>query len=293
MAERASLNLVYHCFSIPLVCILLGNHVLGDNRISGLPFGTAQLPGATATGRFTPETPPQQVSWGGTGTCRTWCDSTKEDRARAVMDDLMHMKPYDEPYNILNGTKWVYQKKYRGNPFLAQDYWPTAVLQYRGIRYTGLKINYDLYSDQLILLYENGDSRKYLVLSNDYLESFSFTDTLSRDEHLYEYFKIPGTESKDLYERVYDGETALIIRPRCEIRFERYGMYMGEYIRSYEYYVRVGDKYVPFSSKKTLLNALQRNVPELKKFIRKNRLKINKLRPDHIVSVLKYFDAIS
>jgi hypothetical protein len=292
MAEEASLKPVHRCVTIPVVCFLLVNHVLGGIRLSGLPSRIDYQPG-TAICRCMPGIlrPPLSAGW--KSIFLSSGDSTKEDRARAVVNELMNMKPYNASYDLLNGTKWVYQKKYKGNPFLAQEYWPTAVLVYRGIRYTGLNINYDLYTDKLILLYAEDNGKKYFVLSNDYLESFSFTDTLSQNEHIYEYFNIPGTEGKDLYEKVYDGETALIIRPRCEIRFEKSGMYLGEYVRSYDYYVRVGDTYVPFQSKRTLLHALQRNIPELKKFIRKNRLKINKLRPDHIVSVLKYFDALS
>ena len=292
MAEGASLNLVYRGLSLPLVYLLLVNHVLGGIRLPERPVHTDSRPGMTAEFKVQSDDLCQLVSGRWTDISQPYGDSTKEDRARAVKNGFRHMEPFDEPTNILNGIQWVYLKQYWGNPFLSQDYWPDAVLVYRGIEYTGLKINYDLYTDQLIILYVDDDSKKYFVLSNAYLESLSFTDTVNNAEHIYEYFKIPGTDDRDLYEKVYDGETALMIRPRCEIQLERSGMYMGEYIRSYEYYVRAGDRYIPFHSKKTLLNALQRNNPELKKFIRINRLKINKLRPDHIVLVLKYFDTL-
>jgi len=143
------------------------------------------------------------------------------------------------------------------------------------------------------LLYTDSDSKKYLVLSKECLESFSYTDTVTHLEHLYEYFKIPGTDSKELYEKVYDGKTSFLIRPTCVISDDPSGSFPGEYIRSYEYFIQVEGNYKRISSKKTLLNALNRNVPEVKRFIRKNRFKINSKHPDNIVPVLKYFDEIS
>jgi hypothetical protein len=142
------------------------------------------------------------------------------------------------------------------------------------------------------LLYDDNDNKKYVVLSNKYLESFSYEDTVSNKEHHYEYVRIPGTNSKELYEKVYSGETAFIVRPECEIKHETTGSFPGEYLRSYEYFIQVEGKYERIHSKKTLLNALKRNVPEVKKFIRNNRLKINRKHPENIVPVLRYYDEL-
>jgi hypothetical protein len=220
-------------------------------------------------------------------------DAGNNELARSIEDDLLNLGLYSFSKDIVNGTKWTYQKKYKGNPFLAEAYWPKANLVYRGFQYTGFHINYDLHDNNLILLYDDNNDKKYVVLSNKYLESFSYEDTISSKEHRYEYIRIPGTDDKELYEKVYGGKTSFIIRPMCEIKFEPADNFPGEYIRSYEYYIEVEGKYERFHSKKTLLNTLNRNVPEVKKYIRKNRLKINRKHPENIVQVLKYFDEIA
>ena len=220
-------------------------------------------------------------------------DTDKVALARALEDNLQNMGLYSFSKDIINGTKWTYQKIYKGNPFLSEAYWPMADLVYRGIQYSGFNMNYDLYNNNLILLYDDNDIKKFIVLSNKYLESFSYTDTLSRQEHRYEFFRIPGTNGKELYEKVYEGKTSFIIRPRCEIKYGASGRFPGEYLRSYEYYIQVEGQYERIHSKKTLLNVLQRNVPEVKKFIRKNRLKINRKHPENIVPVLRYYDEIA
>ncbi len=251
------------------------------------PFRTDNWPGITSGREFVSELTAKYSD------ISQLHDSAKYALTGAIVDKLQSMEPFSFTDNIVNGCKWTYQKKYRGNPFIARHYWPTANLLYRGIRHTDFQINYDLYRDEFILLYTDSDSKKYLILSKEYLESFSYTDSVSHLEHLYEYFKIPGTNSKELYEKVYDGKTSFLVRPMCVISDDPSGSFPGEYIRSYEYFIQVDGNYKRISSKKTLLNALNRNVPEVKKFIRKSRLKINSKHPDNIVTVLKYFDEIS
>jgi hypothetical protein len=302
MAERKSMTLVYRRLLMPFVYLLLAvNDSFGDVRLPALfldPMVLQRGMEVPVWGWADPGLKTILVEWPACNDDEKsvredkWQDSIKEAKARAVMNHLQRMEPFAAAKDIVNGTKWVFQKKYRGNPFIAEDYWPTAVLVYGGIRYPECILNYDLYSDQLILLYDDGDSKKFIVLSKDHLESFSYTDTINRKEHFYECFKLPGTGERELYEKLYEGKTALIIRPECEINFERSGMYLGEYLRSYKYYVWVDGRYEHFHSRKTLLEALKRNIPDLKRFIRKNRLKINKLHPENIVTVLKYFDEL-
>ena len=107
------------------------------------------------------------------------------------------------------------------------------------------------------------------------------------------YFEIPDTDGKALYEKVYEGRTSFIIQPRCEIKHQASGSFPGEYFRSYEYYIVVEGQYERIHSKKTLLKALKRGITEVKKFIRKNRLKINKNHPENIVPVLRFYDEIA
>jgi hypothetical protein len=182
---------------------------------------------------------------------------------------------------------------YRGNPYLSEDYWPEAELEYRGASYSGYYMNYDLYHGDLILLHDDHGSKKYLVLSNQYLESFSFADTVSRKQRRFEYRQIPGTNRKALYEKVYQGKSSFFIRPGCEIKRQASGGFPGEYIRSYDFFVEVDGRFARIHSKKTLLHALQRNVPEVKRFIRKHRLKINTNHPENIVSVLRFYDGLA
>jgi len=251
-----------------------------DPYLPGPPFRTDSWPGVRLSRAAQVEAPPLD-------------EATKIKWAENILDSLQSLELYDQSDDIINGAKWTFHKEYRGNPFLAEDYWPSVILFYNGARYTGFKMNYDLYNDNLILLYDKKGQKKFIVLAKEYLESFSYIDSISHQKHFYEYIKIPGTRDKDLYEKVYDGPTTFMIRPVCVIKHGSSGGFPGEYLRSFEYYIRIEDRYESIQSRKSLLNALDRNIPEIKKYIRRNRLKINRQHPENIVPVLKFFDEIS
>ncbi len=65
-------------------------------------------------------------------------DTAKIELARAVEDNLQSMDLYSISKDIINGTKWTYQKIYRGNPFISEEYWPIADLVYQGGQIFGI-----------------------------------------------------------------------------------------------------------------------------------------------------------
>lgn len=244
------------------------------------PFRTDHFPEIGCSSKQKPETSPVKVP-------------PENGQTSSIQDLLTEMDLYCETKDILNGTKWIFTKQYKGNPFLAEDYWPYASLNYNGKTYEGFQVNYDLHTEDFILLYPEKENKKYVVLSKNKLESFSYSDTLSQKDHLFVYTRIPGTKSRDLYETLYEGKSSFIVRPMCEIADDPSEAFPGVYNRTFDYYIQIDGTYTRIHSKKSLLKALQRNIPEVKKFIRKNHLKINRLHPENIAMVMQYFDAIS
>lgn len=221
-----------------------------------------------------------------------WPDLSQTYSDAAIKERLHSMPLYNGQSDVLNGSQWTYSKIYKGNPFLEESYWPAASLSYRGELYEGYQVNYDLYKDELILLYETEKQTKYIVLIKDYFDSLSYTDSLTLKSHTYIYSRLPGTKEKALYEKVYEGRSSFVLRPRCMISSDPSGTFAGTYQRSYEYYISTQGGYERVNSKKALLNALGTNIQEVKKFMRKNRLSFNNKEPETIVPILKYFDQL-
>jgi len=273
------------------------NHPVGCNFFNRLgneihlpasPFRTDDWPGITSTIPYQSDHTSQILPV----VSQTYNDSIKKVLAGEAKRELQSIQLYSGRIDIVNGTKWTYEKIYKGNPFIAESYWPLADLTYRGKHYPGLQLNFDLHKDVMILLYDDHHEKKYIVLAKEYLDSFSYTDTSTSRTYNYTYFRLPGTKQKQLYEKAHDGKASLLIRPRCIITGDPSGSFAGTYLRSYDYYIKVRDNYERVQSKKTLLATLGTGIPEMKRFIRRNRLKINNKQPDNIISVLEYFDKL-
>jgi hypothetical protein len=68
---------------------------------------------------------------------------------------------------------------------------------------------------------------------------------------------------------------------------------MGKYTALYKYYLDTGQGFSSFSSKSQLIKLLANNRAEMTRFIRKQKLKINKKHPEDIVTAIKYFDGLN
>lgn len=208
-------------------------------------------------------------------------------------DEFRQYQLSGQSEDIINGTKWIYEKRYLGSPMLMEKYWPKSDILYRGNEYTGIIINYDLYKNEIILYHAEKGREKYVVISKDYLSGFSFTDTVTRKKHFFEYVELPGIRGKSLYERAIVGKLKLYIKPLKRIQVKSTGKGQGEFINFYEYYLGTENGYINFHSKNQFVKLLATHSTELSRFIRRNNLRINPSYPDDIMAVLRYFDSLN
>jgi hypothetical protein len=206
--------------------------------------------------------------------------------AQNCFDEIEGNKLYSSSSSIINGTKWIYVKIYMGNPLLFGDYWPEADILHKGIQYRGISMNYDLIKNEIIVFHPEKGKEKFLVLNNDYLSGFSFTDSVSRKTFSYEYVELPGTTGKRLYEKASSGNIKLFIKPVKSIDDKIPGK--GMYKLSYEYFIDTGNGFKDFRTKKQLLLLMQDNDKELDRFIRSNNLKINNVNRENVVAAVDY-----
>ena len=210
--------------------------------------------------------------------------------AQNCFDKINQNNLYSGSYDIINGRKWIYEKKFLGSPLLMENYWPKADISYKGSRYTGIVLNYDVLKNEIIVFHSQKGKDKYVVLGIDDLSGFSFTDTVWNRKHLYEYTELSGIKGKALYENASTGKISFYIKPVKTVEIKAEGQ--GTYSDSYEYYIDVGNGYNSFRSKSQFIKLLANHSSELNRFIRKNKLKINNRQPDNIISVLRYYDGL-
>lgn len=198
---------------------------------------------------------------------------------------------YSGSNDIINGIKWTYEKKYLGSPLLMENYWPKADISYNGFLYTGIVLNYDVLKNELIVFHSGHDKDKYIILGIDNLLGFSFTDTVWNRRHIYEYIELAGTNGKALYENALTGKVPFYIKPVKTVEVKSADG-QGTYSDSYEYFIDTGNGFSSFRSKKQFIKLLANHSPEVSKYIRKNKIKINNQQPDNIIAVLTYYSGL-
>jgi hypothetical protein len=199
---------------------------------------------------------------------------------------------YSHNKEIINGTKWIYQKKYRGIPFLAGASWVSGNVMYRKEIFEDVQLNYDLYTDEFILFVPDEANKKFVVVSKDFLQSFSFTDPTTHKNRFFEFLQLPGTKEKQLYEVAYSGNSTLLLRHKKKVSSKVADGFLGDYVTSVGFYLKTGDHYQTFKKKKDLFKILGKHIPELRQFIRKNKLKIKTKNYTDIAPVIEYFDQL-
>jgi hypothetical protein len=185
----------------------------------------------------------------------------------------------------------MFEKKYMGSPLLMEDYWPKAEILYNGVLYKDILMNYDVYSNEIIIYYPEKAKEKYVVISNDNLSGFSFNDSVKNRNYHFVYLELPGYRGKTLYENVTVGKTTVFIKPVKIVRGISAGG-QGKFSNIYEYFINTGSGYINFRSKSQFINLLAKHNAELSRFIRKNELKIDERHPESIIAVLNYFDTL-
>lgn len=214
--------------------------------------------------------------------------------AQNCLDFIKSNPLYSNSNEIINGRKWINESRYYiGSPMLKEDYWPKADILYNGSIFKGIHLNYDVYKNDLIVYHPERGHEKYLIVNKDHLSGFSFTDSLLQRHRQFEFTELAGIGGKALYEKIPVDKVSLYIRPMVKLDKTPSERTMGKYTALYKYYLDTGQGFSSFSSKSQLIKLLANNRAEMTRFIRKQKLKINKKHPEDIVTAIKYFDGLN
>ena len=172
-----------------------------------------------------------------------------------------------------------------GHPFFDQDHMRIGSILYKGILYNNVPLIYDLVQESLVT---NDVYNTFLIaFINDELDSFTI------ENHIFIRLK----EARDLsqlrpgfYEQLYRHRSLLLKKERKTIR-EEISNTVDRYIDyNVSYYLKKGDTWYPVNNRRSLLHALQDKGPELKKFMRRNKLRLSDDKEDTLLKVAAWYD---
>lgn len=195
---------------------------------------------------------------------------------------LVNGKVYFEP-NILAES----------NPFFRDMESINGSVTIRGATFTGIKLIYDIFQDQLIYLDENGDrSAIRILLSKDYATAFTL------EEHQFIILD-PSTginiPEKQYFEILFSGKVNLVQRfeKSFDVSLPRefpHGIYTKALITRY---IQKGNKLHSFTNRFALYRILADRKNEVKKYRRINRIhNVKKASDKQITGLIEYYNSI-
>jgi hypothetical protein len=177
----------------------------------------------------------------------------------------------------------VYAYRIRdGHPYFDEGRVVKGAVLYDGILYNDVPLLYDLVKGLLIT---NDPFKFYKVaLFNGQIDSFTLED------HIFIRQKdslSPSLPRVGFYEQLYKGRIMLLKKEKKTIQ---QNMDLSQYIEhTTSYYIKKGETWYPVNNKRSLLYALKDRSREVKKFLRKNGLKMRKEKENTLIKVSAWY----
>lgn len=210
-----------------------------------------------------------------------------------AFSDLETSALYSSEPDIINGTKWYYQNKYKGHPFWLDDALLEGAVVFNGKTFTGLALKYELVDDELILSKKIDGNTRILKLNEKLVESFTLNEPGTNNSHLFKKTQLPGIKGVRYYHAVYQGQSACYIHHRKKIRNRVTGDYLGSYLYQAAIYVKADQEFVECRNKKALFNIFEDKKKLLRKYMRRNNLKVDGKKPEDMARILNYYDSLN
>lgn len=190
---------------------------------------------------------------------------------------------------LYNGRVWrVLYKNVKGFEFLfTKDFLPGSVT-IDGKTYNNLELKYDIYNDEILTANESGI---ILQLNKEMVEKF----TLYYENKIFYFHNIRADSISNLQGYVnviHDGKTAFYVKYKKDILLLADDNKNDIFSETFKTYLRKGNKIYPVGTKKDLTTALADKQPQVKAFIKKNKIQILKKMPGSFIPVLIYYDTL-
>jgi hypothetical protein len=216
----------------------------------------------------------------------------KSGFAQTCLDSLLKTNVYSDSKNIINGPRWTYVKNFSGSALLVPDYWPDADIDYDGVHYEDQTMNFDLLTDQMLIYYHEGGNKKFVVLNNDLLTGFTFTDSITLKKYRYVCTQLPGTSFRSLYQDASGTCIRFFIRPVKKLEAGYINSGYRRVTDSYEYYLKGDSVFFRIISMKQLLKLLPRHETAIKKYIRETHFRLDFKHPAALEDLLVHYEQL-
>jgi hypothetical protein len=222
-------------------------------------------------------------------------DSTGKSAAVNYANAL-YAKAIGQQLPLNNGPEYYFYDpaEVRGSAYFMEMPHTPGSVYYDGEKYTGVRLLYDIYKDELATI--DNQSASYVLLPG-LVQNFDLlghhfininTDTLANNNVI----------KNGYYDELYSGRSAVLTKRKKEI--QNYTSSVGE-LAAYsfftttkeEFFIRKDKVYYKVSSQGDVLDILKDRKSQLKQYIKANKIKYNKNTGTALASILAYYDQIT
>jgi len=177
----------------------------------------------------------------------------------------------------------------KGDQFLFSTEYLEGSVTINGNSYDNLRINYDIYNDEILTPKNRGS---IIQLNKEMVDSFAMVFAGKK-------YKFVNAQDdslpviKGFVRVVYKGKSALYVKYKKEIAALAVDDKYDLFFRTYRIYCLKEGQAYPISSKRDLLKILQDDKIRMKEFMKKNKLKVSKMEPESFIPVIRYYDSLS
>lgn len=203
----------------------------------------------------------------------------KKSRCESSYIDILYGIVYQpQSYNAVN------------DPYYINDFLP-ATLYFNDKCIDDALIKYDIYNQELVL-YQDYDVRKsrFIKLNANLINRLELVDKQGNAHKFISSKEIPLTNQDIIfYEEVYIHKIKYYIGNKKRLNEFVQGNKNKFSLDEY-HYLYVDNRLFEFSNRKELYGILNMDKKEIKRFVRKNKLKIKMDRIDDIIKLLQFFE---
>jgi hypothetical protein len=191
---------------------------------------------------------------------------------------------------LYNGIIWTNMyHRIEGDQFLFSWLFIPGTISINGTTFKNVRIKYDIYSDEIITPL---NSEVILQLNKELVDSFN----ISFEDKVYRFTNIRNDTLMDFggyVNLLYKGRSSFYVKYKKSISPSITSKSDGNFYQNHIMYIVKDNHIQPIDGIKTLFKVLNANKEQIRKFIKKNKLKISKKIPESFVPVIRFYDSIS
>jgi hypothetical protein len=220
-------------------------------------------------------------------------DSATESRIiKEAQDNAVasYYKFTDKRARLYNGVEHVgYLYTIKGFAYYLTDQWVKGSVVYDGLAFEQVPMMYDAYRDKVIVLHFNGYR---LTLLSEKVTGFDLHGH-HFVRHSYDSLAKSSLPT-GFYDYLYQGKKTTVLARRLKLLDEKLtDRVEQEFLPSTNYTIYKDSIYHSCNSRRALLHTFGNRMKDVRRYLRKNKIKYKQDRENTIIQAAKYYDTLN